>query len=224
MMFAQGLFDSGLQGHLLDIIRGAISVGGAFVGWFVSDPLTRLGYRITFRGPTPGWLLPWMKLSGAAAVALLVWFFLPLGGGEGFGLGKGPGGGPGKGAGDGSGQKVAADKKGKEEKDTKEPPKTPPQLEQVEVEIVPKKDSEAVAAGRFFILRRAGKQAAPINRKELADYFEKNFARIEVIPVLTRDSIGTGPEGNPFDQLLELTREYRVKTDQPKLPEAKSAP
>ena len=89
-LFAQ----AGLTDAVFWALRAAAGLGGALVGWFVSDPLTRLLYRAAFAKPPPGWVLPWAKLAGAILVGLLVFFFIPLGGGPGgFGFGPGQGGG-----------------------------------------------------------------------------------------------------------------------------------
>ena len=40
-MFAQSFFDFGLSETALQIVKIIGAVGGAIVGWFVTDPLTR---------------------------------------------------------------------------------------------------------------------------------------------------------------------------------------
>src|SRR5689334_18126058 len=82
------------------VVRLAAGFGGALVGWFVTGPVTRLLYRGAFQRPAPGWLVSWARLGGAALVGLLLFYFLPLGGGRGFGWGPGAGSGPGPGRGD----------------------------------------------------------------------------------------------------------------------------
>src|SRR5947209_15607769 len=95
----------GLPEAALAVLRVIAGVGGAFVGWFVSDPLARVTYRLAAGKPIPGWTLPWIKVAGAILVGLLVYFFIPLGGGPGgWGYGPGLGGGPGKGPGEGGTQ------------------------------------------------------------------------------------------------------------------------
>jgi hypothetical protein len=87
------------QDWLFFFIRIIATVGGAIVGWFVCDPLTRLGYRLTNKGPTPPVLLFIMKAMGAVLLALAIYAWMPLGGGGGLGQGPGKGGLPGKGPG-----------------------------------------------------------------------------------------------------------------------------
>jgi hypothetical protein len=89
------------------LIRSAAAIGGAIIGYFVMGPGLRLLYRLAFQRPVPGWLLPLGRLGGAALIAALIFFFLPLGGGPGWGWGPGWGAGPGDGTGKGeSGDKV----------------------------------------------------------------------------------------------------------------------
>jgi hypothetical protein len=220
MIFAQGLLDFGMSETVLHIVRIIASVGGAVVGWFVCDPVTRLTYRLSFRGATPGAVLVGAKLTGATTLSLLVYFFLPLGGGGGFGWGPGQGGGPGKGPGPGGDKVVDANTKdAKETKDAKSPEKdkTPKKtLESIEIEIISRDrfiDNEK--EDRFYLLNRA---APAKSLSELEDYFKKNGTKIEVTPVLTPASIGVGQEDNPLSQLLKLTKNYNVKTLQTKGP------
>src|SRR5207244_7010437 len=75
--------------------RIAVAAGGALVGYFLSGPVLRALYRLAFQRPIPGWLLPLGKLGSAALIGLLIFFFLPLGGGDGWGWGPGWGAGAG---------------------------------------------------------------------------------------------------------------------------------
>jgi hypothetical protein len=65
------------------------------------------------------------------------------------------------------------------------------------------KDFQDDGTDRFFLLRRA---KPALSARELEEFFQKNHARIEVTPVLTRDSIGVSRPGNPLRQLLALTK------------------
>lgn len=82
-------------------IRITFAIVGLIIGWFAGGPLSRLMYRVAFRRPIPGWLLPWMKACWGGGLAALLFFFLPLGGGGGWGAG-GAGWGLGNGAGTGT--------------------------------------------------------------------------------------------------------------------------
>lgn len=223
MIFAQGLLDFGLSETVLHIVRIIASVGGAVLGWFVCDPVTRLLYRLSFRGATPGSILLGAKVTGAATLSLLIYFFMPLGGGGG-GLGWGPGlgGGPGKGAGQGGDQAAVSDGASKDAKDAKPPAKdkadTTPKatLESVEIEIISRdRFNYEDGKDRFYLLKRA---EPAISLTELEHYFKTNRTKIEVTPVLTRMSIPDGEKDQPLGQLLALTKKYNVKTLQTKGP------
>lgn len=210
------LFGYDLQESVVLIIRIIATIGAAILGWFVCDPLTRVAYRLSFRAPTPGALIFCGKVLGGAVLAAAVWFLMPEGGGGGGpGFGPGPGGLPGKGPGSGDNavagdpsKKPKADPADKSEKD-----KSPQALEPIEIEIISGKLYEKLLSEdgkkRFFLVKRA---TPALTAEELEDYFKKNHARIEVTPILTKDSIGIGRKDNPLDQLLALTKKYHVKT------------
>lgn len=219
MMFAQSFLDYGFSDSILHIVRIIAAVGGAVVGWFGCDPLTRLGYRLSYKGATPMPLLFVTKSAGAAILSILVYFYLPLGGGGGLGFGPGAGGSPGKGPGQGGDKGLAAT----DGKDAKPPVKdkadvdgkSSKAIETIEIEIINVKRFEDVENERYYLLRRK-EPAVPLGKVE--ELFKKNAVRIEVAPILTRDSIGVSQDDNPLSQLLELTKKYKVKTLQTKGP------
>ena len=204
MMFAQGMFDFGLNDKLLEIVRVIATVGGAVVGWFLCDPLTRIIYRISFRSATPAALLFMVKAGGALTLSLLIYFFIPLGGGGGPGFGPGLGGGPGKGPGKG-GDKVAADGTAKADKT----PKSAGTFETVEIEILGGKRFQDDGKDRFYLLKRA---EPAVSLDELDDYFKKQESKIQVTAILTKDS-GVGSElgGSPLDKLRKRAAERKIK-------------
>ncbi|MBI2808447.1 MAG: hypothetical protein HYX68_25960 [Planctomycetes bacterium] len=209
MMFAQTFLDMGIPDGVLHLVRIIAAVGGAVVGWFVFDPLTRLLYRVSFKGATPTTLLLGSKATGAATLSLLIYFFIPLGGSGGLGFGAGPGGGAGKGPGQGGDSKVARDGKGdKKINDAKKNDATPStkKIESVEIEIIGRDDDDG--SEHYYLLKR---KKPALTAAELADYFKKNREHIEVIPVLTRNSIGEAQENSPISQLIALTKKYDVK-------------
>jgi hypothetical protein len=210
MMFAFSPIDFiGLD--LLFLIRIIATIGGAIVGWFVCDPLTRGLYWLATRAAIPGLLLFASKAGGSIALALVVFGvmqFVSFGDGSGFGFGPGSGGVPGKGAGAG-GDKPADTKDAKAAKTDAQ--KGPRGLEPVEIEIINGKlykDDE-----RYFLVKRA---EPALSRGELEDYLKKNKDKVEIIPVLTKYSIGRGGEDSPLSQLLSLTEKHNVRTTQPK--------
>ncbi len=214
MIFAQSLFDFGLQDGMLTIARAIAAIGGAIVGWFAGDLLTRLLYRISFKGATPGSLLLVAKLGTAATLAALIWAFLPIGGGGGgLGWGPGKGGQPGEGDGKGTGA-TNANNDAKNDKPVKDDKKTAvgaSKLESVEIEIIDvnrfSNNERYKEKECYFLVKRA---EPALDKTELEDYLKTNRGKIEVTPVLTKTSAaGTI---NPIGILLRLTKEYNVKT------------
>jgi hypothetical protein len=150
-------------------LRVAAGIGGALAGWFVTGPVVRLLYRGAFQRPAPGWVLPWARLGGAALFGLLLFYFLPLGGGSGFGWGPGAGGGPGLGPGNGSG-KLADDKTERVNKTVKNAGKD---LESLEIELVG--GTRFLGSGRFYLINRREPAMA---LEEVEDYFKKHQERL----------------------------------------------
>jgi hypothetical protein len=212
MILAQ-LGDFGVTEGVLYVVRIIAAVGGAVVGWFLFDPLTRLCYRLMYRTPTPGAVLFTTKGSAAAILAVVVYVFIPLGGGGGLGWGPGKGGSPGKGPGQG-GDKVVKDGPSKDgttvgkDKDKTDKPKTPAKLEQVQIEILGGKRFEDDGKDRFYLIERK-KPAVAID--EVDAYFKKHGGKIEVVAVLTKD---TGAEqdviGSPLDRLRKRALEHKI--------------
>ena len=208
-LFALSL-DFGLSETVLFLVRIIATVGGAVVGWFVCDPLTRIVYRASAAKPTPGGLLLGTKMGGAATLALLIYFFLPLGsgGGGGFGFGPGAGGLPGKGPGDGSDKVASKDnaKTDKANKDTKDQStddaKTPQKRERVEIELIASDRNEPT-----YLIKGA---TDPIGINGLREYFEKNHGKIIVIPVLTERSPGLQRPNDALVRLKQLGREFKI--------------
>jgi hypothetical protein len=151
------------------VLRVAAGVGGAVVGWFVSAPVVSVLFRAAFQRAAPRWLSPWVRLAGACLIGLLVFYFLPLGGGSGFGWGPGAGGGPGLGPGDGTG-KTGNEKAAKQDKSSAT---EKPKLETLDIELIGGKRYQE--DGRFYLIRR---QEPVVNLDAVADYLEKNKERL----------------------------------------------
>ena len=196
------------------VLRVVAGVGGAFVGWFLTDPLARLLHRLITKKPIPGWALPWFKLAGAIVVGLLVFFLIPLGGGPG-GLGWGPGEGGGAGLGPGPGgkhqgaiTKPAPEKTGET---TKKPDPTTPKTatrEVVEIELLG--GQRFPGGGRFYLLKRTG---PPQTIDDVAAYFHKHKDAIEVHLVLTDESVGLRHPA--VTRLRDLASEHRIPVVEP---------
>ena len=183
-----GLNEAAFQ--VLSVIAG---VGGAFVGWFVSDPVARITHRLVSGKPIPGWTLPWIKLGSAIVLGLLVYFLIGFGGGPGgWGYGRGLGGGPGLGPGQGGKDTGVA------VKDSADSKKTPPKDQgkstdkntvhkRVEVEIL---GGDRYPGGdRYYRLRATGKA---LTLKEIDAYFEENAGKLELHVIITDDSPAKG--------------------------------
>lgn len=202
----------GLPEAALMVLRVIAGVGGAFVGWFVSDPLARVTHRLLAGKPIPGWTLPWLKLGGAVLVGLLVYFFIPLGGGPGgFGFGPGLGGGPGKGAGPGGTEVNGNAASGKAEKkhavEEKKPvEKSPEAIVRKPVEIEVLGGQRYPGDGRYYLLRRTGKA---MTLQEVESYFKEHASKLELHVIVTSDSPDNAITG-VTDALTRLANRYQI--------------
>jgi hypothetical protein len=200
------IFGYDLQEGVVFIIHIIATIGGAVVGWFVCDPLTRAAYWLARRAATPGALLFCTKSVGGAALATAVWFLMPNG--DGKGPGPGPGGGfPSKGT--GGGKPGAADPAKNPKADVNDKSeakeKSAQKLEPVEIEIIGEKlykkllDDDGME--RWYVIKQ---QAYSLS--QLEDYFKANHSKIEVTRVMKKDSISFGRQ-----ELLDLRKKYNVK-------------
>jgi hypothetical protein len=187
----------GLPEAALWVVRVIAAIGGAFVGWFLSDPIARLSYRLLAHKAIPSWTLPWIKMGGAALCGLLIYFLIPLGGGPG-GLGYGPGlgGGPGKGPGEGgkdTGTPVANGKSDDKSRPAWNSPPTEKTLrKRVDIEVLGAK--LAPDADHPYLIRSDGKapSAKPMTLKEVEGYLKEHGSKLELHIILTEDSPDEG--------------------------------
>jgi hypothetical protein len=198
----------GLPEAALWVLRVIAGIGGAFVGWFITDPLARITHRLVRAKPIPGWTLPWIKMAGAIAFGLLVYFLVGLGGGPG-GLGYGPGlgGGPGKGPGQGGTQAHGNAAGARTDNtpavaDQKPAEKTPVRVERKRIEIEVLGGERYKGDGRYYLLRGTGNA---MTVKEIDAYFQEHAGKLEVQIVLTEDS--------PDDAFTGVTRALRQAAD-----------
>jgi hypothetical protein len=187
------------------------AVGGAFIGWFLTDPLARVSYRLAFHKPIAGWTLPWLKLSGAALLAVIAFFLVSFGGGPGgLGFGPGLGGGAGKGAGEGgAGKDAVAQDEGKNVLPAKDKPVVPDKGKET---IVRKTVAIEVLGGdyypgdnRWYVIRPAGK---PMTPQEVETYFKDHASKLELHLVTTDESAEFGP----IQELTALAARYHIPT------------
>ena len=221
-MFAQSFLDLGLTEGLFFVLRIIATVGGAVVGWFVCDPLTRGIYRLSFKGTTPGSVLFLAKLGGATTLALLIWFFLPLGGGGGgLGWGPGMGGGPGKGPGQGGDKKGAgSDVNSKTDKETKDAkiittPKVVPQRELLKIEILGGPRFKNDGEDRYYLFK-SKEISSPRSLAEVEEYFKKNHDKLQVEIIHTEDTAVFNMDEGPTPRLRKLANKYGIPTQGPK--------
>jgi hypothetical protein len=192
------------------LLRFMAGLGGALIGWFLSDPIARLLYRVAYRKPIPDWSLPWLKLISAGLVGVLVFFFIPLGGGPGgFGFGPGAGGAPGKGAGDGS-KTTAPGKGGTPEKaDAKAKVDTPTKKDlaakkPIEIELLG--GTRYQNDGKFYLLER---KPPALALAEVEEYLKQHQAELsEVRILLTPESVDKGHAATV--KLHKLARDYGI--------------
>jgi hypothetical protein len=187
---------------LFAVLRGAAAVGGAVLGWFLAGPACRLLIRAAFHKRAPTIVVLPARCAGAAVLACLIFYFLPLGfgGGAGWGFGPGPGGGPG-----GSGGATSSAKTNPDKASVSHESGTAPKREVLNIELIGGeryKDDK-----KYYLLRR---EQPPVTLKEVETYFKDNEGRLEVYIILTRDSVG---ESHPaVRQLRNLADKYKMFT------------
>jgi hypothetical protein len=193
LLFAQFNFTE----EMLWGLRFLAGLVGALLGWYASGPLLRLLYRVSFRRPIPGWLLPWGRLGAAVGLALLAFFFLPLGSGSsGLGWGPGHGGGPGLGS---------AAPPSAVNKDSAVPPRSKSAREIVDIEMLGGKNYPG--EGRYYLLNRTG---PPRSLEEIKEYLAKKGDKIEVHIVLTEQSVA--PNHGAVARLRDLLDRDHIPT------------
>jgi hypothetical protein len=206
------MFEYGQEG-LFFILRLIATIGGAVVGWFVCDPLTRVGYRALYREPAPGFLIFTFKAIGATFLGLAIYFWMPLGGGGGLGQGPGKGGLPGKGAGKGGDKAVPSDSSKKDDKPTLDPKldkatpngKTPPIREMVLIEVLGGERFPTDGKDRYYLLKKAD---APVSLYELEGYFKQHAHKLEIKIIHTDDSTVINTDMDPTRRLQKLASKY----------------
>jgi hypothetical protein len=188
---------------ILFALRVAAGIGAGLIGWFGTGPLFRILFRMAFHRPTPRWLVGWARLGGAVGLGLLVYYFLPIGGGPGWGWGTGGGGGSGGKSGDNGGQVETDKTKDKTGKDVTKPGKQAREV--VDVELIG--GARYKGEERYYLLEN--KEPAK-SREELRNHFEKNKERIIVRIVTTPDSPGAGT--GVLEELRTLANEFGIPT------------
>jgi hypothetical protein len=164
-------------------------------------------------------VLPWAKLTGAIVVGLLVFYFIPLGGGPGgFGFGPGEGGGAGLGAGKGGDKSGQTSPKDKGTAGEKKGPEAAPQSavrEPVEIELLG--GDRYQGDQRFYLIGRTGPAKSLDEVKEYLDERHREKP-LEVRIYLTKRSQSVGPNHPAFRRLDDLIRSYGSRDAQDHIP------
>ena len=194
------------------VLKVIAAVGGAFIGWFITDPIARITYRLIAHKPIPGWTLPWLKMAGAALLGLLLYILITIGGGPGgWGYGAGLGGGPGKGPGEGGKDATAnadgksGDKKPPTDDKAKPTDKTPAKLERKPVEIEVLGGDRYPGGDRYYLLQG---RAKAMTLKEVDAYFEEHADKLELHMVITKDSPAKG--NGIREDLIERANRHKI--------------
>jgi hypothetical protein len=201
------LADFNLLETALHAVRFVAGVGGAFVGWFLADPLARLVHRLISLKPIAPKLIFPCKVLGAGLLGMFVYFFIHLGGGGGLGWGPGGGAGFGKGPGTGgTGETKGETKIAKNDADNrKDLTKKAVLREPLEIEIISAKKYQKDE--RFYLLKRA---PPALTLDEVKTYFDNNHTKIELHILQTEDSVGT--QVGALDKLRETANVHRIPT------------
>jgi hypothetical protein len=229
MMFGQSFPDFGLSDGVLFIVRIIATIGGAVIGWFAADPVTRVSYWAASRKPTPGSLLFTTKSMSAITLALLIYMFMPLGGGGG-GLGWGPGlgGNPGKGPGQGGDKGNAGAKDVKPPVDAKDAKPTkddkanakPVTRLPIDIEILGGPKFKPDGKDRYYLIRKSDPSLklsdAPLNHAEVEAVFKEYQTKLLIRIVHTDDSAVIDTESDPTRRLQKLASKYEIPTQGPK--------
>jgi hypothetical protein len=207
-----GLFVDDIRALFFLALRLMAAAGGFFVGWFLTTPLVSTGVWLATRKSVPRWLMAWLKLGVGMLVALLVFWYLPLGtggGGGGSGGGTGKGVGPGKGdssgaqsAGDGSGQK---DGTGPAAKSGSATASSTPATEILTIELL---GGDAVKEGRYYLIDRKQPAADSAAVGHRLDDLQAKLAGIDV--VLTEQSVGESHQAVRL--LVQMAQDRKLRS------------
>lgn len=99
-------------------VRGGAAAVGLLLGWFLSKPIANVLSRLAFQRPVANEILPLIRVLAAVGLAVLFYFLVPAGIGDGFG-GRGDGSGAEKGKDSGKDKSgdSSKDKSGKDDGD-----------------------------------------------------------------------------------------------------------
>ncbi len=193
------IFSADIRSLFFLALRVLAAAGGFLAGWYLTGPVVWLLARLAFHRNVPRWANYLCKLVGGVVVAVIVFWFLPLGSGGG---GGGSGGGTGKGVGpgtDGTGGKTV--QSGKGEAKGEGGPKALAN-KGTEIVVVQLLGGKKVKDRKYYLV---GNQSEPLDDAALHKYLKDNLQKIAVVEmVLTDDSVGEAHPAYRYVQQLVL--------------------
>jgi hypothetical protein len=200
------LFDTAIREIFFLAVRFIIAVAGFLVGYFLTGPVVQTLAWLVARRQLPAWVVGWLRLIVGLIIALLVFWYVPLGG-DGWG-GKGSGGGAGdsKGTGKesaGPGKSPGTGKAPGSGRDTDKTDKGPPGKSTLVVEML---GPDTAQGDKCY---RIDPKGPPVNWEALKTYLESHQAQIATIEiVITPTSVS---RSDPLvQQLQRLAEELRI--------------
>ena len=199
----------GLQEWLFWIFRVAAGLGTALLGYFLLGPVVQLLARLAFHRKLPSWLVAWARLIGGILLGLLVYYYLPIGGGPGWGPGSGgPGEGKGSGADEnGKGGKQLSSTDALKQKGTADSEKDAGK-DTLQIELLG--GTRYMRDERYYLLDR--KEPAK-TLAEVDDYLKENTSKYKIVHVvLTKESVS---EEDPAVTRLQRLAQQKYKLAAP---------
>lgn len=199
----------GLQEWLFWLFRVAAGIGTAVLCYFLLGPVIQALARVALHRRLPSWIVVWVRILGGILLGMLVYYYLPIGGGPGWGPGSG---GPseGKGTGEnGKGKPGLPDTSPKQQTGTetgKEATETAKDILQIELlgGTRYKRDE------RYYLLDR--KEPAK-TLPEVDDYLKENAGKYKIVHViLTKESVS---EEDPAVSRLQRLAQQKYKLAAP---------
>jgi hypothetical protein len=191
-------------------LRFVAAVGGFFVGWFLTEPLVSTVVWLATRKSLPRWVLAWLRLGVGLLVALLVFWYLPLGGGGGGGGSGGISGkGTGPGLGDTSGPQPAGTGTGKNEGTGKAGKSgTAPAANATEILTIELLGGESVKEGHYYLIDRKQPAVDAVILGQRLDELQPKLAGVDI--VLTEQSVGESHQAVRL--LVQMAQDRKLRS------------
>ena len=199
-----------LQEWLFWVFRVAAGLGTAALAYLVLGPITRLLGRVAFHRTLPNWFVSTTRIMGAILIGVLVYYYLPIGGGPGWGPGSG---GPGEGKGSGfikdGDQQPGTSESGKDKSASKsDKTETEAPKDILQIELLGGKRYQRDE--RYYLLAR--KEPAK-TLSEVDEYLGQNLDKYKIVHViLTKESVS---EEDPAVSRLQRLAQQKYKLAAP---------